>query len=264
MDYTYLPSGGTFQESGSEYKMPCPKCGHGNFFWNVHKHMGNCFNCQLKVLGMGQFSKWFRVEVVETRKQAPLPATKPGKDLVKIESDEALPALMYLTSRGVDYGLAQRAGLRYSPSQQRLYCPIWSPLTRYQPSWKSRSILPGYKGWMGEAGDRGKFYLFGKRVEGPLIVLVEGVFDVLTPGLWGQALSLLGSSLSREIEYWLAETYTKVILWLDPDATGVKKAQDIYARLSGWGIPVVNLSGCHPEPGSVSRDYARTTLEGCR
>ena len=266
MDYSYLPAGGSFAEGGSEYKMTCPDCGHGNFFWNLQKLLGSCFNCGKKVLGLGQFSRVFKTVSVleETRSQTAL-KERAGKDLVKITDDEAMPALFYLSSRGVDYGLAQKAGLRYSPSQQRVYCPIWSPLNGFPPSWKSRSILPGYKGWMGEAGDKAKHYLFGNRfsLSDPVIVLVEGVFDVLSPGLWGRALSLLGSSLSREIEYWLGEKFRHVVLWLDPDHAGVTKSRGIAERLAGWGIAVTNLSGLHPEPGSVSRSYAHDLLGRC-
>ena len=70
---------------------------------------------------------------------------------------------------------------------------------------------------------------------------------MLTPGLWGTALALLGSMLHTPIEWWIARTYPEVSLLLDPDA--VAKAEKIEQALVSFGVLVQNLTGKYPEPG---------------
>lgn len=249
----YLPTGGHFEEGNSEYVFECPACGGSKFHWNVRKAQGFCFNCGLKVGSPSHLSRVMgRPAPLQEKKAEPEARVLLG-DPVELGPITA-EAAAYLATRRVPFALAQSVGFRFSESRKRIYAPIWSPFAGHPPSYKSRSILPGEKGWMSMKGDRNVDYLFGEQdiPEGmDQIVLVEGVFDVLTPGLWGQAWALLGSNLGSDMEYWLMrQRLGRVILLLDPDKTGMAKAKQIESRLVRWGMRVDNLTGDYPEPGS--------------
>lgn len=247
----FLPKGGHFEESGSEYVFECPQCGGHNFHWNLRRNQGWCFNCELKIGSPRYLIYLLKGQVRPTQeKQVSLESN------ISRETDIPGPldmeAALYLAGRGVSLQLSEEVGFKYSPATKRIYAPIWSPFIRCPPSWKSRSILPGEKGWMSMKGDQNINYLFGadswpKSL--PQIVLVEGVFDVLTPGLWGRAWALLGSNLGQDMEYWLnRQGFLRIVLLLDPDAG--EKAAKIEKRLRSWGNEVLNLTGQYPEPGS--------------
>lgn len=242
-----LPPGGHWESSGQEYVVDCPECGkRRKFSFNVHKAIGYCFSCQFKVRGWTGLARAFgSLEAAPPRPQPQLRESKPSE---RIPAWGNCAALLYLAGRGVDAQLCDDAGIEFDPGSQRIYCPTWSPFG-LPPSWMSRSILPGEKGWRESGGASKKSkYLFGvKPAKGPL-VLVEGVFDVLTPGLWGNAYALLGSALNAELELWLIREHTSFIVWLDPDAEA--KAADLTRRL-GAHRPTACVRG--PEPGSCSR-----------
>lgn len=251
----WLPSGGRFEESGTEYIFECPSCGQPKFFWNLRKNAGYCFRCDLKV-GSSSYLRRLLGQAIPEQEKVVAPEPVTAKRFLEKVPVGGTPAEVYLASRLVPVALADKIGFLYEPETQRIHAPIWSPLKGSPPSYKSRSIVPGQKGWMSRKGDGGG-YLFGEAPAGnrmeESVVLVEGVFDVLTPRLWGRALALLGSQLLEGVEWWLARTYRKVILLLDPDEPGMGKAKNIEGRLVRWGIPVDNLTGNYPEPGSCYR-----------
>lgn len=260
----WLPSGGRFEEGGSEYVFTCPSCGNPKFFWNVRGGRGYCFRCDLKVGSAAYLRRLLGTAIPEQEKIVEPEVVAQKRFLEKVPV-RGTPAEIYLASRLVSVDQAEEIGILYEPETQRIHAPIWSPLKGLPPSYKSRSIVPGQKGWMSRKGDGGG-YLFGaspkKASMDGSVVLVEGVFDVLTPGLWGRALALLGSQLLEGVEWWLARTYGKVILLLDPDEAGTKKAKGVESRLVRWGMPVENLTGKYPEPGSCYNRELHFLREG--
>lgn len=250
----WLPRDGHFEEGGSEWVFECPSCGTKKFFWNLRKGAGYCFRCDLRVGSKGYLQRLLHLVVPEQEKVV-VPeqvTTRAFHERVSVRGTEGE---VYLASRRVSVDLAERIGICFEPATRRIWAPIWSPLAVNPPSWKSRSVVPGQKGWMSQKGDGGG-YLFGERITTPrkeTVVLVEGVFDVLTPGLWGTALALLGSQIHEALEWWIARTFERVVLLLDPDEAGIGKAKKIEGRFIRWGMRTENLTGQFPEPGSCYR-----------
>jgi hypothetical protein len=246
----WLPKGGRTEEAGSEYVFECPECGNPKFFWNLRKEQGYCFRCGFKA-GSARYLMQVMGKAVPDHEKIVVPERATATTSSELIPTVGTDAELYLATRRVSPALAAEVGIRYEPSRERIHAPIWSPLQGVPKSYKSRSIIPGQKGWMSRKGDPATGYLFGKKTSYKNPVIVEGVFDVLTPGLWGSALAILGSQLSEPLKWWIGRTYAAVTLLLDPDAE--EKSRKIANSLRDFGVMVTNLTGVFPEPGSCTR-----------
>jgi hypothetical protein len=212
-------------------KVECPKCRKKNFSFDTESLTGQCFSCGhsgggvkfAKILGVMQES--YR----PTLKAAPPALTTPSQD-----------CLTYLESRRVTK--PDKYGIKWDPSSREIHFPIWSPYRN------CRSVMRRQLGASIYINDgmRGRPYLFGKEriTNKESIILVEGIFDLLSPGLWGRGVALLGSNLHEDIEYWLhEERFEKIYVWLDPDKTGFEKSPPIINRLQKWHDKVYRVHG---------------------
>jgi DNA primase len=126
----------------------------------------------------------------------------------------------------------------------------------------SRSILPGEKGWRSSRGYKTN-YLFGALPKGDTIILTEGCFDILTPGLWGRAVATLGTSIGPHIVTCLISNYKSVVLWWDPDAREkqqgelyrLKSLLQVMVEAPTWRTAIMSIEG--PEPGSLTPEEAK-------
>lgn len=96
-------------------------------------------------------------------------------------------------------------------------------------------------------------YAFGHEVipeESRNVILVEGVFDVLSPGLYGYAMALLGVHLSGTQLAYLVNRFDEFLVWLDPDKPGQLAAHKICKRLNLYGKQAVVFNP-GVEPGDM-------------
>lgn len=271
-----LPRGGVWAAGKREYIIPCPKC-KKKFSWSLVKSAGQCFSCKFHIRGIQEFYKWFPADE-GTEFEAPAPQNRYPDDNEFIAAYERYEAAAYLAGRGVSRKTAEYVGIL--ATSKRIYVPCCSPFNK-PPMMMSRSIEPGQKGWMAPTGvDKSKYWFFQHRAQmWPVMILVEGIFDVLTPALGYVAVALLGSKLSTDIESFIAACRPqRVLLWLDPDEPGVMAAKRIEGQLKAHGLktervgsymPVSNEKGKlemvfipAPEPGSCTPLKAREILRG--
>lgn len=153
---------------------------------------------------------------------------------------ESSRALQYLCSRWVDAALANQVGILYSYERDAISVPIHSPALEFPRSYQTRSISPGGH-WYTEAKER-KEYCFGlpwippNRKE---ILLVEGIFDVLSPGWLGYAIATLGTTLSDTLCLFLASRFSFIHIFYDPDMAGRSG--------SGRVLHQIRMAGCMAE-----------------
>lgn len=139
--------------------------------------------------------------------------------------------MRYLESRGVSATLAQEIGVLYATD--RVWFPISSPMG-LAPSLMGRDItglaqIP----WKAFTIERAK-YVFGSTPTGTRVILVEGIMDCVSSGLYGKSLSLLGSHPSLDLLVQLGNLYKEVVLWLDPDSAGREGTAYITSVMRGW------------------------------
>lgn len=250
--------------AGAEKTLTCPRCQRPHkFWWNTVKHKGTCYRCGFS----GGGAKWF-LEVFGENPPTPRSA---DRELTPYSRNFVAPyqstnCATYLATRGCSQDLAADVRMRFDPDHQEVWVPIHSPV-QPQQEWVRRSIIQS--GWMGDAIAK-SVYWFGREpwIPGRNLTLVEGVFDLLSPGLWhwddwriGRA--MLGARLSGDLRLWLQQQGKphSVTLWLDPDFTGLTRAQELLAWFRSW-VPgpvehVIGWAFDQRDPGEYSREEAR-------
>jgi hypothetical protein len=248
----------TPERHGEEWVYTCPECGGSKkLWWNPGRAVGHCFKCSLKITGLVQFRRLLKT----------LPPTTPAYQPVErsptltewLPAEQSPEAMAYLQSRNVPLSLCREIGIEWAGHEIRF--PIWSPLNEAR-EWVRRSLYES--GWLTDRINKG-LYWFGKPKEVPeQLILVEGVFDLLTPSLWGYGCALLGSNLSVDLEcYLIAHPPKTITLWLDADLAGFQKGEKLLTRLRNWHPSVWLVHGwrCDPrDPGEYSPKEARRML----
>ena len=230
--------------AGKEYVLnSCPQCGKKEkFYWNLWKLEGTCFYCDLVIKGWRRFREFFP----DLDEEAP---ASPRSFVPDLTGPEKMPFCLaapmvaesraYLLSRWVDNDTAMVSRIYYHEESQHLYVRLESPEPRQPSSWVKRRINPE-GGWIVAPGTTRSKYAFGWDfipAARDQVILVEGIFDVLSPGLLGFAVATMGSVLSLDLLAWVSSRFKYVWLWYDPDAAGDKAREAISFALRAWGIP---------------------------
>lgn len=227
-----------YNESGKEYYYYCPSCKALAFHWNLEKQVGHCKKCGEVFHDPPEPLKGRTPNRMITTEEFKDPNELNPWTLPIIDYDNPYhqPAADYLQGRGVGQEDSLAAKLRFDIVKQNIYFPI-SPVNKaYSPSFISRNINEKVYITKGIAKKEGG-YLFGldKLEKREWIILTEGVFDVLSPGLLGRAVAIMGVILFDSVKYWLRESgYKKVIVCLDPDADDAQRK--ILKQLTGCGF----------------------------
>lgn len=265
----WLPDGAE-HAGGREYLLRCPQpdCASHlknkkKFAWNTDKECGHCLTCGFSIGGMRKLRLYFgdHGELASQRVVFRSPAVP--SSYTPVGSDDYLagtPAALYLRSRGVDAGLAEE--IPVLDADGRIWFPLWSPfgLTQFLLGRIARKTEPGEVPWMSFPAFKSK-YLFGELPTGPTLIVVESIFDVLTPGWWGQAVSILGSEPSVDMIAWLAQRYPQWVIALNnynTDQAGRKGADLIQGILKGW-FPEHKI--CVAIPPGQKNDFGQCTPE---
>ena len=241
------------RQNGAETLYTCPDCGKPKLNWNASRGLGRCFTCD-KGYNTVTFQRLLGVELT-LQPQVSWRRPKPSEGYVEAWGYPRCRA--YMQGRGVGQEVTEACGALYADDQ--VHFPVWSPF-EMPPMLMRRSILPGEKGWRSFAGHKGD-YLFGKWPTNGTVILAEGTFDVLTPGLWGKAVATLGKTVSFDMAMWLASNSERLFVWFDPDAAGKMGALATALLLSTiWGKEVAVIQA--KEPGSCTPQEAEEILKG--
>jgi hypothetical protein len=239
---------GKYVGGGGEYLCKCPDCSKEKFYWNVGKEVGFCHRCQKKIIGETQFQKEFDSLLVPTTGRASGSTMVPP---MRYPAFSYADSTTYLKHRWITLHQSLSIPIKYDPEKREIWVPI-QPLSPELPkSWIKRSI--DFKGWRIESGTKRKHYAFGQEhipTDQTSVILVEGVFDVLSPGLLGHAMALLGSSLSGTHMVYIANRFKHVKIWMDPDMPGQNAARKIKQNMVMYGIEHEVLSP-GVEPGDM-------------
>lgn len=257
-----------------ELQFWCPECDKPNLWWNLDTQLGQCFTCQvgynqltLKRL-VGEVASF--AEVWEEIHEAS--PKRPPRVISKSSIDTHWQAEWYLHKvRKCHRKDLRKVGVWYDEEVDRVCFPIQRiPRAGELPEtmaasltghggYMSRSTDPDTGGWLYQSADPGKegywFNPLGIRPEEQTVVLVEGVFDVLSPRLLKCAIAILGTKLSEYGEYALRNA-KRVLIWLDEDKAGYNAAMFHILQQVPRAI-VINYS---KEPGDCSPEEAREVI----
>lgn len=171
--------------------------------------------------------------------------------------------LKYLNERGISLAIAKEYGLKYSPSQRRVFSPLqigdkligWQGRAVFDTVWYDSNQQRHESPKTLTVGDKTKCLMFQDRLIGSKhAVLTEGPFDAIKCHLIDGNTASLGKEVSqRQIEIITGSGVRDVYIGLDPDVgSGVMK---LCRRLSGH-----RLFRLLPAPGY--KDLGEMPLEG--
>lgn len=255
----------------NERKFLCPVCGNNSLGYNAAKKVGHCFSCQrgygeqalIRLLGFlpgGEFDHL----VQEPAKEK----AAPDFDGMCWAMDHPIGSWSLIKDRGCWSNDIEQ--VLFDPSTERVWFPIHpigkTPGLRLygdiqHKSWITRSVYRSRKGWKREGPDIQDGVYGVLHPEASCLILVEGIWDVLTPRLTGTALALLGTHLTQEQGAWIALTQKPVVLWMDADKAGAEAFKKLHKHLSG--IVEVYCTDYSKEPGDCTPEEARWVLSNC-
>lgn len=250
--------------SGGEYLVEyCPSCGKKkHFYFNPTRTLvlkngdtvtgfGWCHVCQFKIIGWAHFKKVFADDL----KYTPPPAMteRVVRDTRVCHPEQWDNAWDHprsrhiLMSRRIPESLARSVPLGYVEEEDSLTVEIDSPTPELPSRILYRRLSGSIQKWIPLAGTPMANYGFGIRhLHKSLraIVLVEGAFDILSSGLCGYGVALLGTSINDTWASWIKHNFKAVAIWMDPDDAGKTGARKIGKRMDNWGIRYKIIS--HP------------------
>jgi len=279
------PLGRRLGRYGLEYRYRCPKCHQDNLWWIPARGGGKCWNCAAEGDGnltTAKMQKLFRdfseqdelAQLVEelnaTRTARPArPAPVPPAPEEE-EHDYHWKARYYLErERKCALHDCKAAGVWYEEQHDRLYFPLARILGGGEPGavpCMSRTPDARVKDWRVEPKSAQKeLYWFNPTgLDSGKILFVEGPFDVLAPGLLGQAVALCGTAFYEDGETWILQhrrTLSSLWFWLDNDTAGRVATVKITQRLRRLvGRDRVKVVIYDKEPGDCSAEEAEQVL----
>lgn len=248
---------------GTEYILVCPFCS-GDLHWNATIQGGRCFRCDAKfnTLKMNFHFRGTTNTVVDnliekaTRPERPPAIQKP----VDYDYQKHWQARWHLEDyRRCSPKTLNEIGVWYEEETDSVCIPIqpvYAGGGNVEQPYMARHTDPDIKGWKAQPpGIEKERYWFapGRVYDSKTIVLVEGIFDVLTPRLEDIAIATLGTKLSSTMQgwFWLHPDVT-VVLWYDPDLGGDVARKTIAAQLYGVVKRLVVMPPELPEPGDLT------------
>lgn len=271
----HLLAEGRPTSGGKEIYSPCPRC-RGNFYWNIAKDRGFCHSkkCNLKVYGIDHLKRVLQ----EEGKPALLRLNKDyapvggGEEEVPelYSAIDVAPALNYMLRRKISRDTIKKLGNNalYNMKNNALYFPI-DKLGGGEEEYYWRYLNKKSKiRWRGRTGLQKQNYVYGLRhlrEDIGVVILVEGIFDLLCPGFLGQGLAMLGASASDELIAWLVNREMKVILCTDLDEGGRIANSEIRLRMRDAGIPCRSFPPLdnvefYLESGKDPGDFCKSSL----
>lgn len=231
-----------------EVQLTCNQCGKLKVYFNQSKGIGWCHYCK----------KVVRRKDIEIEDGSDFILDSQGYSGNSSSTSPAwenVVAGKYLKSRWVDELTSATVGIRYDAERESIRVPIHSPASEFPMSHQVRGIYPGGR-WYTEAKER-KEYCFGLPwvpISRKEVILVEGIFDVLTPGWLGYAIATLGTTLSDTLCLFLVERFNRIYIWFDPDPAGRSGGEKVLRQLHMAGASSTLLE-YSIEPGDMGPSH---------
>ena len=240
----YLPSG-DFDNSGNRYVFDnCPECGReGKFSWDVSEAAGHCWVCDFAIGGEYNLKKYLEgseVELIFVKKRIANKAVniqERGQFHYQSAWDDNA-SRYFLRLRNVNETLCNKVPINFCDEAKCISIKVES-IVGDDPIYLYRRPEPKTK-WYSPKGE--SLALYGFNVDkfknsNAGIILCEGIFDLLSSGLYNNGIAICGSSLVNSWVIWLSKNVSKVALVFDPDEAGEKANKNISEQLKMYGIP---------------------------
>lgn len=256
-----------------QLKTMCPFCRGNKFYFNVRTGSSSCKSgrCEKSFRSIYSFAKALdkvffvpiKTDITRTSEFDPWR----GEDKTPIRPQNHTRAWLYLQSRGVDTSEALECNIWCMKKSGTL---IFSLYNFFNPEEQTPYYrrLKGELRWIGEPGFERVHHCFGGqwlKTGARSVVIVEGIFDLLTPGLRGYGISTLGAEISAYQMAFIANNFQKVYHLPDNDQGGVKCSIDLQKMCRSYGVEYVNYNhkgwlyenSDYKDPGDIPREHPK-------
>lgn len=268
---------------GLEYRYKCPRCAHKNLWWVPSRGGGKCWTCD-EDLDLSKMQGLFRdfsatdslAELLEELNATAQRRESPVVPQPVPEGESLHWKARYYLERGrpgaTDVGDFLRSGGWYDEKEHRIHFPLARILgdeSAGSSAVHSMSRTPDAdaKDWLflPKRGDKELYWFNPVGHHSKEVVIVEGPFDVLAPGLLGHAIALCGVKWHEDCWYWLhqallQQSVSKLYVWLDPDDAGRKASASLVGELRRVVATEEILADA--ESGDLKHEEAMTILKG--
>ena len=270
-----LPAGQPVTGSSEYLCDECPACfKEKKFYFNLEKGMGECKSCHIAVHNWGQFRKLFdgKLDISAAWRSGckSIQTKVVSKTDIQLRDYKPFEAQRFLNQKGVT---SDKDLFKWDPDKKLLLTEIqpWSP--EYPVEYLRRHITYKNSKWIHFTGTHTSRYGYGLSQHcGSTVIWVEGVFDVVVPGLLGCAVALLGTVFREDCAAWAKKKGIKRhVVWLDPDDAGVNGAKKAAKLLTYYGHRPIIIGpkkefdeeivlDCDKEPGDFSPEELASQL----
>lgn len=271
-----LGSGRVVGSRKDQYIAHCPKCKGDKFYFALRTGKAECKSgkCKIKFSRIETLRRYIRTNRIMPRGNGTVTYTR-QYNIWAGETEPATPAgdhsfaRSYLKKRNVGRRTTHLANIWVMPTKEILIFPLHNLREPEVPTPYYRHTRSGtVMRWSGEAGFEKSHHIYGGEYivdKRAVIVVAEGIFDILSSGLLGLGISALGAVTSPFLMGWLATHCDEVWLMPDGDAGGVSFAKDMKHKCRAYGLKFRNLNeGNWLYRGSKSSDPGDLGVEGSR
>lgn len=233
---------------GCEYILEeCPGCQKSNHcYYNIDENRGYCHSCKLVIK-----SGWHLKKLCGDTATSQVEIIKPWRDhsgAIFTFTKDFMPnawdvprAKKVLSSRLVTEYESREVGIMYLEELDCMICPTEPISPDLEEGCWYRALEGWPNKWIPRDETSTKYYGLGQRFipkDRTNVLLVEGLYDILAPGLLGYAFTMFGTNLSDGWMRYIRKRSWIVNLWLDPDGPGKDAAKKMKQQFYDWQIPV--------------------------
>jgi 5S rRNA maturation endonuclease (ribonuclease M5) len=246
------------------------------FYWNVDNGIGYCQSGSCpgkKVIGWTDFEKAYAGQLVfsdDPASHKTYRSSKKGLDTANLRFQNAWESdkgRAFLQSRGISEVESRVVPIWWIEESQSLAIDAYPVSPEYPTEVLYRCLDWEDHKWIALKGVSKSLYIWGAdywlKAPEPYLIVCEGMFDVLSTGLLGKAIAVLGSSIKEACGawfWWLAkERGTKIYIWTDADKAGEKARLEIKTMLNSYAVESEYIEA-GKDPKNYTRDEVKRLL----
>lgn len=214
----------------------CPFCKkYRKFNWNLLTESGHCWSCKRGIWGYNKLHKVIDCVDIDSIPQGPTKVFKGLQGAHLINAWDNPKAQSFLMGRGLTEGVVREAQIMYNVNSPSLYLKVLPVIPDKPVGYIYRKLPKGF--WSVASGLSG-FYGWNQQIclTRRTVLICEGVFDLLSTGLYRDGVALLGSSPGQPWFRFFRENRNRLILWFDPDKAGLEATKKISELCIYYGI----------------------------
>lgn len=257
---------GRFSGTGEYILEECPGCQKDNHcYYNVESNRGWCHSCKLVIKSFNHLKKLCGDlldvdDYITPWQDTSGPIFKFQKEYLPNAWDIPI-CRNTLIKRNVTEYEVRALNIMWMEEICSMVC-LTEPISKELEEGVWYRAIQGWPNkWISRPFTKTKYYGIGQKFipeNKRNVLLVEGLYDIISPGFLGIAFTMFGTNMSDSWVRYIDKKKWIVNFWLDPDTAGKEASKKMKQKLYDWSLPVgrdfveEGLVG-EREPGDLDR-----------